>query len=274
MKKTYLFLLCVLFSSSSFAQKIGILSAMPAELTDIQKQISKAKTKNGVTSGKIGKYSVVAMLSGIGKVNAASATQRLISEYHVDKIVFTGVAGGINPNYNIGDVVLSLQSFQHDFGHLSKKFVMHAVSTIPEIGIGKADESPIIDLDHEWKVETIKTFRTKSKEFSPKFKPITMANKEMYQPKLVEAGIIATGDQFIANDVKKNELKTHGADLVEMEGAAMAQVCVKNKTPCLIIRSISDKAGNEALVDYKSFFETVAQNNAQLVVYLLQEHVF
>lgn len=274
MKKTYLFLFCVLFSTSSFAQKIGILSAMPAELTDIQQKISKAKTVNGVTTGKVGKYNVVAMLSGIGKVNAASATQLLISQYHVDKIVFTGVAGGINPNYNIGDVVLSLQSFQHDFGHLSKKFVMHAVSTIPEIGIGKIGDSPIIDLSQGWNAETIKTIREKSKALSPQFKAITMANKETYQPKLIEAGIIATGDQFIANDAKKNELKGYGADLVEMEGAAMAQVCVKNKTPCLIIRSISDKAGNEALVDYKSFFETVAQNNAQLVVSLLNEHIF
>ncbi|MCP3874896.1 MAG: 5'-methylthioadenosine/S-adenosylhomocysteine nucleosidase [Desulfobacteraceae bacterium] len=102
----------------------------------------------GIVKGKIGSHSVYATLSGIGKVNAAAMAQKLISEYKINILIFSGVAGGINPAFNIGDVVFVTQAFQHDYGYLGETFKMHAVGTVPEIGIGTGNEFVYFDLSN------------------------------------------------------------------------------------------------------------------------------
>lgn len=259
------------FAAISCAKTIGILSAMPAELENLKSKISHQKEVSaGIIKGKIGSHTVYATLSGIGKVNAAAMAQKLISEYNINVLIFSGVAGGINPAFNVGDVVFVSQAFQHDFGHFGEKFTMHAVGTVPEIGIGTGDESVYFDLSNFWSKELLADMKKNAVKFSESFAPVQVDGKD-YLPVLIIDGIVATGDQFLANDVKKQSLRDQKADIVEMEGAAVAQIAQKNEVPCLILRSISDKAGEKANINFQKFFEIVAINNSSLVAHLVEQ---
>src|SRR5580765_5065276 len=144
--KKLLILVSLFFLRSSYAtsRSIGVIAALPQELETLKAELTSAKVvKHGTAEfvvGNLANIPVVSTLSGVGKVNAAIAGQRMISDFSVKAIFFTGVAGGLNPQYEIGDVVILSQAFQHDFGFLDQKFVLHAVGTLPEIGIGKGDE--------------------------------------------------------------------------------------------------------------------------------------
>jgi adenosylhomocysteine nucleosidase len=259
------------FSAISYAKTIGILSAMPAELESLKNKISKQKEiSKGIIKGKIGSHTVYATLSGIGKVNAAAMAQKLISEYNINILIFSGVAGGINPAFNVGDVVIVSQAFQHDFGYLGEKFKIHAVGTLPEIGIGTGNESVYFDLSNFWQKEVLADMKKNAVKFSKSFANVQVNNKE-YLPVLKLNGIVATGDQFIANEAKKQSLRDQKADIIEMEGAAVAQITQKNEVPCLILRSLSDKAGEKANIDFQKFFEIMATNNSSLVAYLVEQ---
>ena len=270
-----LFVLIFLFFNSflavSHAKTIGILSAMPAELESLKTKISDQKEISaGIIKGKIGTHTVYATLSGIGKVNAAAMAQKLISEYKITVLLFSGVAGGINPAFNVGDVVFVDQAFQHDYGYLGETFKMHAVGTVPEIGIGSGNESVYFDLGDFWQKDVLSMLKNNAVKFSDSFTKVQVNGKD-YLPVLKLNGIVATGDQFLANDDKKKSLREQKADIVEMEGAAVAQVAQKNGIPCLILRSISDKAGEKASIDFQKFFEIVAKNNSSLAVYLIEQ---
>jgi len=266
-----LFALIFIISETSHSKTIAILSAMPAELERLKAQITnQQELEQGIIKGNIGSHTVYATLSGIGKVNASSTAQKLISEFNTGIILFSGVAGGINPAYNVGDVILASQTFQHDYGHLGKEFKMHAVGTLPEVGIGTGEEASYFDLNVFWDADVLSNLKRKAIEFSKSFSSVQI-NGESYTPSLKIDGVVATGDQFIANDAKKKYLRAQKADVVEMEGAAVAQVALKNKIPCMIICSISDKAGEDANVNFQVFFATVAKNNAELVVHLLKQ---
>jgi adenosylhomocysteine nucleosidase len=275
-----LFVLTLTLSCSKEVNRIGILSALPQELDGIEaKTLEKKIVKLGEDKfiiGKIGNVPIVATLSGMGKVNAAIAAQRLISNFNASAILFTGVAGGLSQTVEIGDVVLGLKIFQHDVGFLGDAFVRHAPGILPEIGIGK--DGPTIDKDmmKAWPqindkdiVATILEYE-KGKPFS--FEKVVVGG-QAYAPKL-KAGIVTTGDQFIAQEAKKEELRSLGADLVEMEGGAVAQVAERNNVPCLIIRSVSDKAGAHAQMDFEKFFSVVAKNNILIVADLLNNEKY
>lgn len=265
-----LFFLIFTGSRLSHAETIGLLSAMPEELEDLKAQITNSQeVEEGIIKGNIGSHTIYATLSGIGKVNASATAQKLISEFNVRILLFSGVAGGINPDYNVGDVILVSQAFQHDVGHWGKEFTMHAVGSLPEIGIGSGKESPYFDLNAFWQPAVLNNIKNQAIQFSKEFSTVHVNNKD-YLPVLKVDGIVATGDQFIANDAKKEYLRSKKTDVVEMEGAAVAQVAFKNRIPCMIIRAVSDKAGEDANVNFQVFFATVAKNNADLVVHLLK----
>lgn len=255
--------------SRNHSPRVGILSALPQEMEEIEKVLqhtkhSSIKGDNFIT-GALGNSSVVLTLSGVGKVNATIAAQRLISNFNVSSIVFTGVAGGIDKEIEIGDIVIAESLFQHDAGFLGETFIRHRPGHIPEVGIGnndniKFDTAAWPRISGKRFFEMIHTF---CKGIENSLSPVAI-NGKTYHPKVVR-GSIATGDQFIANAAKRKELEALGADVVEMEGAAVAQVCDKNNIPCLVIRAVSDKAGVEAKIDFQEFLGVVAKNNARLV---------
>jgi len=257
-------------------KRLGILSALPEELEALS---SKLQNKKEVVSqnekflvGVLGHWPVVLSLSGMGKVNAAITAQKLISEYSVQALLFTGVGGGISANLNIGDVVIAREIYQHDFGYLGLNMRWHTPGVLPEIGIGVEKEAK--PFKPQWPKIGGKEFMEALMgllEIS-NFRGLTVDGKS-YVPKL-HFGKVATGDQFIANEEKKAELAKQGADVVEMEGGAVAQVAVRNKIPFLVLRAISDKAGANALFDFRAFIKVVAENNALLIEGLLSNEAF
>lgn len=254
---------------SNTSPKIAVLSALPQEIEEIvtgmdgikQCKLSPSNLEFKFTTGMLAGKPVVLGLTGMGKVNAAATTQKLISEMNIKTFIFTGVAGGLNPTLNIGDVVYGTSAVQHDYGFLLDKLVARRPGYLPDLGLGQLDDEISFPLSASLGDKSLAM-----SQILGNLKLGTVQNDHQpYNPKL-HFGAIATGDQFIANEIKKIELhKQFNADAVEMEGAAVAQVCFNHSVPCIIIRAISDTAGAHAPKDFPSFMKAVAKNNALIV---------
>ena len=271
-----------LSASSISAQsiRIGIIAALPQELNLITHSLKNKKVEvlynRKIYTGEIGETKVVALLADVGKVNASISSQLVLSHYQCDALILTGLAGGLNAKYEIGDVIIAKEVFQHDYGFWGKEgFIVHKPGTVPEIGIGTGKE-PIMQSISKWpKIKDPKAFFNmvaSIKSMRPSFEEINVSQKSR-KPNIY-IGTVSTGDQFIANDSKRNELLQLGADVVEMEGAAIAKVASVFDVPLIIIRTISDKAGFRAEIDFPTFIETVSKNNAKIITQLLQSEEF
>jgi adenosylhomocysteine nucleosidase len=232
--------------------RIGIIGAMDQEITLIKEdmEIEKVDTiaKRIFTIGKIEEIPCVCVKAGIGKTNAAITAEILIMEYSVDAIIYSGVAGGINPKLGIGDVVISKRIIHHDFGQITPDMFL------PFDTLGFFADSFLIKIALD---------AANNVEFDSVHSKITK-EKARY-PKIV-LGVIATGDQFIASEEKRQWLeKVLHTDCVEMEGAAVAHVCAINEIPFVIIRCLSDLANEEADIDFEAFLPYAAKNSSLIV---------
>lgn len=227
--------------------KIGIIGAMVEEIELLHQNVSDiSETKKaGVTyySGTLHGIDVIYCKSGVGKVNAAICTQVLLS-MGVEAVWFTGVAGALNPGLEVGDIVISSSALQHDMD-------------VTPLGFAKG----------------VIPFQEVS-DFSADASLIALAQRVggVLFPNHVLVGKIVSGDQFIASRDKVTELyeQFEGA-CVEMEGAAVAQVCYANEIPFVIIRSMSDKADGSADVTYQEFVVTAANNSYAIIDGMLTE---
>jgi adenosylhomocysteine nucleosidase len=235
---------------------IGIMSAMDVELEFIGgDMIIEGVDTLGASvfkRGKIGQVPCVTVHGGVGKVGAAHAAQILIMEYEVDAVIFTGVAGGIDPDLGIGDIVISQDVVHHDFGQiLPDQFV-------PFDTVGYGADTMLIRLA-----------RQASENVVLGTIPEAIRGEEAI-PR-VTLGRVATGDQFISSETKRLWIeKIFRADCVEMEGAAVAQICTLYEVPFVIIRSLSDLANEDAEVDFQSFVIYAAKNSSMLVKEMLR----
>ncbi len=257
MKTRLVFFAILLLSSTSFAQRIAILGAMTEEVELLQSELKGAKTKKilGFTfkTGKLNGKKVVLAETGIGKVNASIVTTLVIKQFSPKTIIFTGVAGAVNPALNQGDILIGKCLSYHDYGRLtndSLKFYPtrnpHTKQLNPQFFLS---DSTLIILAKK---------ATKGIEL----KKITPTSP---QPR-VSAGTIVTGDTFVASSVAVEGFRrNYQADATEMEGAAVAQICFQQNIPFLIIRSISDKANEAAPADFQTFKKVAADNSAILV---------
>lgn len=213
---------------------IGIIGAMEEEIENIKPYIDIISTKNIVGldfyMGKMGGNNVVLVRSGIGKVNAAVCSQVLIDLYAVDYIINVGVAGAINKDLKIGDVVIATDTMHHD---------MDTTYFGDDIGIIPRMEESAFKADNEL---------------------IEIALKSSYdvlENNNVVTGRIVSGDQFLCDIEKKNRIWSHfKASCVDMESAAIGQACYLNKIPFCIIRSISDNSDEDN--QYENFFRDSA----------------
>ena len=250
---TMIFLLQVLAGQPDL---IGIMSAMEVELEFISSDMIVTSVDTIGTDvykrGTICHVPCVTVHGGVGKVGAAHAVQVLIMEYDVDAVIFTGVAGGIDPDLGIGDIVISQDVVHHDFGQiLPDQF-------IPFDTVGYRADTVLVRLARQASanvvLETI---------------PETIRGEEA-MPR-VTLGRVATGDQFISSEAKRLWIEeTFRADCVEMEGAAVAQLCALHEVPFVIIRSLSDLANEDAEVDFQSFVIYAAKNSSMLVKEMLR----
>jgi 5'-methylthioadenosine/S-adenosylhomocysteine nucleosidase len=224
---------------------VVILGALDAEVEAFlshmdQKKVVQAGGLSAHT-GTLGGKQVVVCKSGVGKVYAAMTTQWLIQEFQPSAVLFTGVAGALNPNYEVGDIVLAQDCVQYDMDARGLGF---SVGTIPYT------EMRFFNCD----ADLLKQAQSTATDHT------------------LHLGRILTGDRFVTHESIGHllELKTElGGDAVEMEGAAVAQACTIHQIPFLIIRTISDKANADSPIDFPRFLPVVAHNSFAVVKHIL-----
>lgn len=250
--------------------KIGIMGAMEQETSllcrKIEHPVHEMYGMRKYTSGQLFGRDVVAVFSRCGKVAAASTATTLIEYYGVDLIIFTGVAGAANTALNIGDVVVATETVQHDMD----------ASALPDIA---RFEIPLLEATRFPVDEQLVDLAMKSaSSFLQKQFQSTVTEERRLQfgieTPAVCQGLIASGDQFIADSDKiaalARELK--GLECVEMEGAAVAQVCHEHQKPMVLLRVISDSANQEAITDFPAFIDGFAsQMTCGIVEELIQQ---
>lgn len=224
-------------------KKIGIIGAMDVEVKclkdDIEVLREVKKAGMAFCEGMLKGQKVVVVQSGIGKVNAAVCTQILVDEFGVESVINTGIAGSLNAQIDIGDIVISTDVVHHD---------MDAVNFGYELG-----QIPQMD---------VFSFVADEKMASLAEKVCHKVNPEIQ----VFRGRVVSGDQFIADKAVKDRITNqfHGF-CTEMEGAAIAQTAYLNQIPFVIIRAISDKADDSATVDYPTFEKKAVEHSVRLV---------
>jgi len=226
--------------------KIGIVGAMKEEIELLHKHVQQTRsfTKAGITyvEGTLHGRQVLFCKSGVGKVNAAVCTQLLI-DAGADCVLFTGVAGAVNPDLRIGDIVVSSTCLQHDMDCTPLGFER---GQIPYQAVWEyqADEQLI---------------------------GLAMAACDRLFPGRSVRGKILSGDQFIASRETVRLLHEElGGACTEMEGAALAQVCAMNGTPFVVIRAMSDKADGSAHVNFPEFTVEASINSHRIIDDMIQ----
>lgn len=226
---------------------IGIILAMQEELDEILNIMSKIRQKEiyNITfyEGKINKRNTVVVKCGVGKVNAARTTQILIDNFKVEYIINLGSAGALDSNLNIGDIVIAEKLVQHDFDITAFNHKKGYIT-----GVGDYIEC--------------------SNNLINQFK--NAANKLKDKKYKIDIGTIASGDIFCI-DIKMKEkiYSKFNAKCVEMEGAAIAQVCYLDNIPFIVVRSISDSPnGNNAIV-FDEFVQLASKRCALILKELL-----
>ena len=231
----------------------GIIGAMEEEIIYIKSKMEILITREiiGTTvyAGKINGQNVVLARCGIGKVNAAVCTQMLIDLYNVDCVINTGVAGSMNSNVHLGDVVISTKLVQHDFD--ATAFGDDELGFIPRLGIKffEADKN-LCNIAFENANDVLAAKGAKAHK-----------------------GIIATGDQFISDKSVKEKIGKEFSPLcVEMEGAAIAHACFLNNIPFIVIRAISDNSDGDIKV-YENYIEIAAKNSSSIVEKIIESYI-
>lgn len=222
---------------------LGIIGAMDEEIAKLVDDMDDIELTDIASmqfyKGKLKKKDVVVVRSGIGKVNGAVCTQILCDIFKVDGVINTGIAGSLNADIDIGDIVLATDAIQHD---------MDATGFGYDPGIIPRMETSVFKADEK--------MRKAAHSICNKVNP------DIH----VFEGRVVSGDQFISDREKKEFIleNFHGY-CTEMEGAAIAQAAYLNNIPFLIIRAISDKADNSATMDYPAFEAQAIENTVRLL---------
>ena len=259
-------LMCYTIHAEEPQTRTAIIGAMDVEIALLKSALTEPKTETyerlTFITGTLNGQSVVVLKTGIGKVNAAMTVTLLLQHYKPSAVIFTGIAGAIHPDLNPGDIVIGTKTAQHDYGDILEKEGLKREGTRNGI-TGK--RNPLFYPADPKLLEAAQRCTAKLE-----LQPVKL-NGVDHKP-VIMSGSIVTGDLFIASSTKKDELRKElQADAVEMEGAAVAQICFQQEVPCLIIRSLSDRADGNAVLDEKTFFKIAAGNSAKLVLELMAE---
>ncbi|WP_339157361.1 5'-methylthioadenosine/adenosylhomocysteine nucleosidase [Paenibacillus sp. FSL W8-0186] len=225
------------------AATIGLMGAMDEEIALLLEQVEGQNTviHAGISfvTGQLHGKEVVVCKSGVGKVNAAATTQVLVDRFGADTILFTGVAGAVHPELNIGDIVISSSCQQHDMDVTPLGFA-RGIIPYQDVSDFPADKK-LIRLAEE-------------------------ACSKLCEDNNFIVGKVLSGDQFISDYDYVRELhETMDGACVEMEGAAVAQVCHMNGVPYVILRSMSDKADGTADVNFAEFTVLAARHSFEIL---------
>jgi adenosylhomocysteine nucleosidase len=236
---------------------IGILCATPEELTALREFLHVAPEPrifgaSRIWTGRHGDTQIALAHSGIGKVNAAAAATLLLSEFRARALIFSGVAGGLNPRLGVGSVLLGARLATHDYGVIADgRFTATASGVIP------LGAPPLTELD----------------PVAPEVAANLERLKAAVQDRLdapVRLGAITTADYFLNCAATRDELHARlGADAIDMESGAVAQIAAAWDRPLYVIRTLSDLAGEDSHIDYPRLAAMAARASALCVVQLL-----
>ena len=227
-------------------QCIAVIAAEEQDLQGLAEFLEDARKEEGPAgcvflTGSVGEVQVAAMRCGIGKVNAAIGTQVLIDLFHPQALINVGSAGAIAPGMKIYDIVVSQDTVQHD---MNVTGLGYARGVIPD------QNESLFPADPEL---------------------IRMAQEAGRDEGLsVHTGRIASGDLFVAGEEARTKIyERFDALCAEMEGAALAQACWRNRVPYVVIRSMSDTAGEEAGVSYAEFSAKAAAQAVEILKHMI-----
>ena len=240
---------------------IGIMSALHEELSavlaDMPEEQRVAVAGRDFWRGHWQGHSVVAVLSRVGKVAAATTAAVMLERFGVDALVFTGAAGGLGPGVRVGDVVVATGLIQHDMD-ASPLFPRHEVPLY-----GRA----LFEADTALSLQLTEAAQQVLQAAERHLGPDTLAQFQLSSP-MVHQGLIVSGDRFVSTSAESQALRESlpEALAVEMEGAAVAQVCLDYGVPFAAVRTISDRADDTAHTDFNRFIREVASRYSRAIL--------
>ena len=225
---------------------IGIIGAMQQEVAILKGLIEIQKVEKMMhvefTIGMLYGKEVVLLESGIGKVNVAIATTLLIDKFDVECVINTGSAGGIVTDAEVGDVVISKSVAYHDVDVTGFGYAWGQVPGLP--AVFESDANLILKVEEVLKKEGVRYFK----------------------------GQIVTGDAFVNRPTQMSHIREHfpNAVALEMEAAAVAQVCHLAEIPFVVVRALSDIAGKESHLSFDEFLPLAAKASSKMIVELVK----
>ena len=228
--------------------KIGIIGAMEVEVARLVRCMGGAKESQRAGmhfyEGQIGRTEVVVVRCGIGKVSAGLCVQILTDLFGITHVINTGVAGSLEEEIDIGDIVVSIDVMYHD---MDVTGLVYDPGQVPQL------DTLAFPADQVLRVAAVKACREAAPEIG------------------VVEGRVVSGDQFICDRGTKDRIKkVFGGLCTEMEGAAIAQAAYINKIPFVIVRAISDKADESTEMSYEAFEAKAAEHCASLVEHMVR----
>ncbi len=221
---------------------IGIIGAMPSELADLRNDLGEAQIEKYASYefyiNEFDGKKIINVCCGVAKVNSAIATQILITKYNVDCVINTGIAGGMNTDIKVCDIVIANEVMHHD---VTTRFLENYP---PFCGHYHADEKLIEMAEKACDKNGYKHFK----------------------------GRIVSGEQFISDDTVKASIVTEFSPYaVDMESASIGHCCYRNGTPFATIRCISDNADHDGDISFEEFGIIAAKRNADVVLTMIKD---
>ncbi|MGH6942756.1 MAG: 5'-methylthioadenosine/adenosylhomocysteine nucleosidase [Geminicoccaceae bacterium] len=245
---------------------IGLICAIPSELAHLREVLegeeSRAIGGFRFDRGLLDGVPVILAEAGIGKVNTATVATLLAARFEVRLLVFSGVAGGLDPDLAIGDVVLATRAIQHDCGVIeNQRLQPYQAGHVPFF-------NPTRELGYAIEAALLARIEGRLKGFD--LPPLSRAAGGSGRPPKLVYGTILAGDQYIHCEATRERLhREFEAQAVAMEGGAMAQVAARMALPWLEIRALSDLAGKDSRFDFAAFVDQVAKSSAMILRRLL-----
>jgi adenosylhomocysteine nucleosidase len=252
---------------AGFAEPTGpvtaVLVAFDPEIAPLKAEVQnrQEETVCGIpfVMGDLKGRRIVLARTGVGKVNAAMTATLAISRFTPHEVIFCGIAGALNPKLRPADVIIGETVVQHDYGFVDASGFRRDPTTHPVTG----NPNPLFFPSDKRLLSLAEGLAGRVRIERP-----TGATAEERTAQVM-TGTIVTGDTFVASSAKKKELieALHG-DAVEMEGAAVAQVCYQHGVSFIVIRSVSDSADETANADLAQFCKVAARNAAEFAMAL------